>query len=192
MSRTPRVRSHADPGSARLAPWLAALAGWALVLWVFWPGYMSWDSAYQWWQARHDQFDSVHPPLLAMIWQLTDRVVEGPGGMFALQCALEQHFSGNVALERIVELVTHAPAQLFQVAERGYLREGYKADLVLVDPNTPHTVRREEVLSRCGWSPFEGHTFRSSIASTWVNGRRVWDGSRIDDSVRGERLAFAR
>lgn len=121
---------------------------------------------------------------------------QAPSGLplvqFALQCALEQHFSGNVALERIVELVTHAPAQMFQVAERGYLREGYKADLVLVDPNTPHTVRREEVLSRCGWSPFEGHTFRSSIASTWVNGRRVWDGSRIDDSVRGERLAFAR
>lgn len=121
---------------------------------------------------------------------------QAPSGLplvqFALQCALEQHFEGKLTLERIVESVTHAPAQLFQVAERGYLREGYKADLVLVDPNTPHTVRREEVLSRCGWSPFEGHTFRSSIASTWVNGRRVWDGRRIDDSVRGERLAFAR
>jgi hypothetical protein len=82
------MKSHADSVSARLAPWLAALLGWALVLFVFWPGYMSWDSAYQWWQARHDRFDSVHPPLLAMIWQLTDRFVEGPGGMFALQCAL--------------------------------------------------------------------------------------------------------
>jgi hypothetical protein len=72
----------------RLAPWLAALAGLAVVLGVFWPGYMSWDSAYQWWQARHGQFDSVHPPLLAMIWQATDRLIEGPGGMFALQAAL--------------------------------------------------------------------------------------------------------
>lgn len=72
----------------RSAPWLAAAAGLALSLAVFWPGYLSWDSAYQWWQARHDQFDSVHPPLLAMIWQLSDRVVEGPGGMFALQAAL--------------------------------------------------------------------------------------------------------
>lgn len=72
----------------RLAPWLAAALGAGLVLWVFWPGYMSWDSAYQWWQSRHDQFDSVHPPLLAMIWQLTDRAVEGPGGMLALQVAL--------------------------------------------------------------------------------------------------------
>ncbi|TDR40786.1 dihydroorotase [Tahibacter aquaticus] len=121
---------------------------------------------------------------------------QAPSGLplvqFALQCALEQHFAGTLPLERIVESLTHAPAQLFQVAERGYLREGYKADLVLVDPNKPHTVKREEVLSRCGWSPFEGHTFRSSIASTWVNGRRVWDGIRIDDSVRGERLAFDR
>ena len=69
----------------RLAPWLAALLGLSVALGVFWPGYMSWDSAYQWWQARHDAFDSVHPPLMAMVWQLSDRVVEGPGGMFALQ-----------------------------------------------------------------------------------------------------------
>lgn len=72
----------------RLAPWAAALLGLALALGVFWPGYMSWDSAYQWWQSRHDAFDSVHPPLMAMIWQLSDRVLQGPGGMFALQAAL--------------------------------------------------------------------------------------------------------
>jgi hypothetical protein len=72
----------------RLAPWLAAVLGAGLVLWVFWPGYMSWDSAFQWWQARIDRFDGVHPPLMAMIWQLTDRVVAGPGGMLVLQVAL--------------------------------------------------------------------------------------------------------
>ncbi|WP_386065234.1 dihydroorotase [Tahibacter sp. UC22_41] len=121
---------------------------------------------------------------------------QAPSGLplvqFALQCALEQAFDGNVALERIVESLTHAPAELFQVSKRGYLREGYFADLVLVDPRKPHTVTREEVLSRCGWSPFEGHTFRSSIASTWVNGQRVWDGERVDDTVRGMRLEFDR
>lgn len=121
---------------------------------------------------------------------------QAPSGLplvqFALQCALEQAFDGNVALERIVESLTHAPAELFQVSQRGYLREGYFADLVLVDPRKPHTVTREEVLSRCGWSPFEGHTFRSSIASTWVNGQRVWDGERVDDTVRGMRLEFDR
>jgi dihydroorotase len=121
---------------------------------------------------------------------------QAPSGLplvqFALQCALEQAFDGNIPLERIVESLTHAPADLFQVSQRGYLREGYFADLVLVDPRKPHTVTREEVLSRCGWSPFEGHTFRSSIAATWVNGDRVWDGTRVNDAVRGMRLAFDR
>ena len=110
----------------------------------------------------------------------------------ALVAALECVHEGHFGIATVVQKFVHSPAQLFDVAERGFLREGYKADLVLVDPNKPHTVRREEVLSRCGWSPFEGHTFRSSIASTWVNGQRVWDGSRVDDSVRGERLVFAR
>lgn len=121
---------------------------------------------------------------------------QAPSGLplvqFALQCALEQAFDGTIPLERIVESLTHAPAELFQVKQRGYLREGYFADLVLVDPRRAHTVRREEVLSRCGWSPFEGHTFRSSIAATWVNGQRVWDGQRVDDTVRGMRLEFDR
>ncbi|WP_257385866.1 dihydroorotase [Tahibacter caeni] len=121
---------------------------------------------------------------------------QAPSGLplvqFALQCALEQAFEGTIPLERVVESLTHAPAELFQVKERGYLREGYFADLVLVDPHRPHTVAREEVLSRCGWSPFEGRTFRSSIAATWVNGQRVWDGRHIDDTVRGLRLEFDR
>ncbi|WP_313919673.1 dihydroorotase [Tahibacter sp.] len=121
---------------------------------------------------------------------------QAPSGLplvqFALQCALEQVFDGAIPLERIVESVTHAPAELFQVKGRGYLREGYFADLVLVDPRKPHTVRREEVLSRCGWSPFEGHTFRSSIISTWVNGEQAWDGERVNEQVRGMRLEFDR
>ncbi len=121
---------------------------------------------------------------------------QAPSGLplvqFALQCALEQAFDSAIPLERIVESVTHAPAELFQVKDRGYLREGYYADLVLVDPRKPHTVRREEVLSRCGWSPFEGFTFRSSITSTWVNGERAWDGERVNEQVRGMRLEFDR
>ncbi|GAB2499935.1 hypothetical protein [Arenimonas alkanexedens] len=70
------------------APWLAAALGAALVLWVFWPGYMSWDSAFQWWQARNNRFDGVHPPLMAMIWQLAERGIQGPGGMLVLQVLL--------------------------------------------------------------------------------------------------------
>lgn len=69
-------------------PWIAAALGFALALAAFYPGYMSWDSAYQWWQARHGQFDTVHPPLMAMLWQLTGTVLPGPGGLFVLQQAL--------------------------------------------------------------------------------------------------------
>jgi dihydroorotase len=111
---------------------------------------------------------------------------------FALQAALQRVTEGKLTLERVVEAVSHAPATLFDVHERGFLREGYAADLVLVDPNKPHLVRRGQVLSKCGWSPFEGYTFSSSIAATFVNGRRVWDGSQVDGAVRGERLAFDR
>jgi dihydroorotase len=105
-----------------------------------------------------------------------------------IECVLEGHFP----LAQLVQKVCHAPAQLFDVAERGFLREGDYADLVLVDPRAPHTVKREEVLSRCGWSPFEGVTFRSSIVATWVNGALAWDGKRLIGPPNGQRLRFAR
>ena len=111
---------------------------------------------------------------------------------FALQAALERVFAGELTLERVVEAVSHAPAKLFDVSRRGFLREGYAADLVLVDPRQPHTVQRSEVLSKCGWSPFEGSTFSSSIVSTFVNGQRVWDGTAILSGLHGQRLSFDR
>src|SRR5580765_4996027 len=79
-----------------------------------------------------------------------------------LQCALERWFDGQIPLELIVEKTAHAPAKLFAVKERGFLREGYFADLTLLDINAPQTVKRADVISKCGWSPFEGYTFRSS------------------------------
>ncbi|MDR7192494.1 dihydroorotase [Luteimonas terrae] len=105
----------------------------------------------------------------------------------ALECVHESHFD----ITRVVQKFAHAPAQLFDVAERGFLREGYFADLVMVE-DTPFTVTREQVLSKCGWSPFEGTTFRSRIASTWVNGRLAWDGTQLVGEAAGQRLAFAR
>jgi len=145
-------------------------------------------------EGRLDVLATDHAPhLLEEKEQLYDKAPSGlPLVQFALQAALQRVFEGKLSLERVVEAVTHAPAQLFDVKERGYLREGYAADLTLVDPNKPHTVRRDEVLSKCGWSPFEGYTFNSSIVGTFVNGRRVWDGQRVDPSVRGQRLAFDR
>lgn len=110
---------------------------------------------------------------------------------FALNAALECVHEGHFDITRVVQKFAHAPAQLFDVAERGFLREGYFADLVMVE-DTPFTVTREQVLSKCGWSPFEGTTFRSRIASTWVNGRLAWDGAQLVGEAAGQRLAFAR
>jgi len=110
---------------------------------------------------------------------------------FALNAALELVHAGRLTTAQVVQKFAHAPAQLFDVAHRGYLREGYAADLVLID-DSPYTVRREDVLSRCGWSPFEGTTFRSRIASTWVNGVLAWDGERLVGSPQGQRLQFDR
>ena len=145
-------------------------------------------------EGRIDVLATDHAPhLLEERAQQYDQAPSGlPLVQFALQAALRRVFEGKLTLERVVEAVTHAPATLFDVKQRGYLREGYAADLVLVDPNKPHTVTRSEVLSKCGWSLFEGETFHSSIVSTFVNGQRLWDGAHLDGSVRSERLAFDR
>ena len=110
---------------------------------------------------------------------------------YALNAALELVHEGRLTTAQVVQKFAHAPAQLFDVANRGFLREGFAADLVLID-DSPFTVRREDVLSKCGWSPFEGRTFHSRIASTWVNGVLAWDGSRLVGGPQGQRLAFAR
>jgi dihydroorotase len=145
-------------------------------------------------EGRLDVLATDHAPhLLEEKEQKYDKAPSGlPLVQYALQAALERVFEGKLTLERVVEAVCHAPAKLFDVENRGFLREGYAADLVLVDPKRKHTVVREEVLSKCGWSPFEGETFSSSIVSTFVNGQRVWDGKKVDETVRGQRLTFDR
>ncbi len=121
--------------------------------------------------------------------------LRAPSGLplvqFALNAALECVHEGKLTTAQVVQKFAHASAQLFDVKERGYLREGYWADLVLIE-DTPFTVRREDVLSKCGWSPFEGTTFHSRIASTWVNGHLVWDGRALVGPVCGMRLEFDR
>lgn len=145
-------------------------------------------------ERRIDVLATDHAPHLAT--EKSAQYPRSPSGLplvqYALQCALERVFDGALTLERVVEAAMHAPATLFDVKERGFLREGFHADLVLVDPQTPQTVTAADVLSKCSWTPFEGYTFRSSIAATFVNGRRVWHDGRLDDDVRGMRLEFAR
>ena len=145
-------------------------------------------------ESRIDVLATDHAPHL--VEEKAHPYTSAPSGLplvqYALQVALERVFAGELTLERLVESVTHAPATLFNVQERGYLREGFHADLVIVDPARPHVVVPAEILSKCGWSPFEGETFRSSIAATFVNGMLAWNDGKLDDRVRGQRLAFDR
>lgn len=97
-----------------------------------------------------------------------------------------------ITIEKLVEKMCHNPAILFRIHERGFIREGYHADLVLIDPAQPWTVNAENILYKCGWSPFEGHTFKARVSHTFVNGRLVYKGGQFDESVRGQRLVFDR
>jgi dihydroorotase len=110
----------------------------------------------------------------------------------ALVAMLELVHQGVITLERVVEKMCHAPARLFDVSKRGCIREGHHADLVLVDMNAPWEVSKANLLYKCGWSPLEGQRFRSRVLRTWVNGNQVWDGERVNTSMRGQRLLFDR
>jgi dihydroorotase len=96
------------------------------------------------------------------------------------------------SLEKIVEMMCHNPSILFNIKKRGFIREGYKADLCLIDPDKPWVVSKENILYKCGWSPFEGQTFRSKVVKTIVNGTIVYDDGVINEDYRGQRLMFDR
>lgn len=109
---------------------------------------------------------------------------------FSLVSMLELVNKGIFTLETIVEKMCHAPAQIYRINERGYIREGYRADLVLVRPNTPWEVTTDRILSKCGWSPLEGHTFDWKIEKTFANGHLIYDDNTVDGTYRGEELRF--
>ena len=113
-----------------------------------------------------------------------------PAIQFVLPAMLELADQGIITLPEVVEKMAHNPAILYKVKERGFIREGYRADLVLLSPNAPHTVTTEEIESKCAWSPFEGHTFRWDITHTWVNGHAVYASGQFDESIKGERMEF--
>lgn len=116
----------------------------------------------------------------------------GPLVQHALPAMLEFYHQGKITLEKIVEKMCHNPAILFDVEKRGYIRTGYKADLVLVDLNAPWTVKKDNILYKCGWSPFEGTTFKSRITHTFVNGKLAYKNFKVYDHLYGERLTFTR
>ena len=108
----------------------------------------------------------------------------------SLVVMLENYKNGKISLERIVEKMAHNPAILFRIEKRGFIREGYKADLVLVDLNQNWTVKKENILYKCGWSPLEGTEFLSKVTHTFVNGKLVYENGKINEEKFGERLLF--
>lgn len=116
----------------------------------------------------------------------------GPLVQHALQALLDMYQAGKMTLEQIVQKTAHNTAICFQIEERGFIREGYWADLVLVDLNKPYTVSKSNILSKCGWSPFEDHTFKSSIEHTIVSGRLAYSKGSLIEYGAGQRLLFNR
>jgi dihydroorotase len=116
----------------------------------------------------------------------------GPLVQHSLVTMLELWHRRFISTEKIVEKMCHNPAILFNIKERGFIREGYKADLCLIDPDDPWTVSKDNILYKCGWSPFEGTTFKSKVVTTIINGTIVFDNGVINEDYRGQRLVFNR
>lgn len=116
----------------------------------------------------------------------------GPLVQHSLNVMFELYKKGEISLEQIVEKMCHNPARIFDVKNRGFIRKGYFADLVLVDMNKSYTVNKDNILYKCKWSPFEGTTFNSVVTHTFVNGKLVFENGKIDESVRGVALEFER
>lgn len=113
-----------------------------------------------------------------------------PMVQFSLVTMLELVDEGVLTLERMVELMAHQPARLFEVQKRGFLREGYQADIVIVRPHAPWTLTRDQIQSKCRWSPMEGHEFQWRVEQTFCNGRLVYDKGAFDTSVKGQPILF--
>jgi dihydroorotase len=116
----------------------------------------------------------------------------GPLVQHALVALTEMYHRGKISMEKIVQKTAHNPAILFDIKDRGYIRPGYKADLVLINPQAPWTVNSQNILYKCGWSPFEGTTFKSRVTHTFINGHLVYENSKFVGRSKGERLTFNR
>lgn len=148
------------------------------------------------WEALlDDRIDVIATDHAPHTWEEKQNVyTKCPSGAPLVQHSLVvmlEHFkNGKISLERIVEKMAHNPAILFRIEKRGFIREGYKADLVLVDLNQNWTVEKENILYKCGWSPLEGTEFHSQVTHTFVNGNLVYENGKITQEKFGERLLF--
>ena len=116
----------------------------------------------------------------------------GPLVQHAVIAMFEAHHQGKISVEKIVEKMCHNPAKIFKIEKRGFIKEGYFADLVIVNPSLPWSVKPENILAKCGWSPFENYTFKSRITHTFVNGEMVYNNFKVKDIRAGKRLLFDR
>ena len=144
-----------------------------------------------------DKFDIIATDHAPHTWEEKQKSYwEAPSGLplvqHSLQAMLDFHHLGKISLEKIVEKMSHAPAQCFKIQERGYIREGYWADLAIVDLKTPMKVTKENILYKCAWSPFEGHEFASSIYATIVSGSVAYKEGKILGDGPGKRITFQR
>jgi dihydroorotase len=116
----------------------------------------------------------------------------GPLVQHALVAMFEAHFKGKISVEKIVEKMCHNPAKIFKIEKRGFIKEGYFADLVIVNSQQPWTVKKDNILYHCGWSPFEGTNFKSRVTHTFVNGKLVYENGKVKEVKAGKRLLFER
>lgn len=136
------------------------------------------DHAPHTWAEKQEDYEHAHAGL--------------PLVQHSLQLMLHYVKEGKISIEKVVEKMSHAVATCFQIKERGYIREGYHADLVLVNMNQPNTVAKENILYKCGWSPLEGFHFPASVTHTFVNGHLVYGNGVFDESQQGMRMQFER
>jgi len=116
----------------------------------------------------------------------------GPLVQHAIPALFTAHRHGKISVEKIIEKFCHNPAKIFKIEKRGFIKVGYFADLVLVDVSSPWTVNKDNILYKCGWSPFEGTTFYSKVTHTFVNGNLIYDSGKFNDEIKGQRLVFNR
>lgn len=115
-----------------------------------------------------------------------------PSIQFSLLAMLRLVDEGLLTIETLVEKMCHAPARIFEINKRGYIKRGYFADFVLLRPRSPHTITKEDIMSKCGWSPFEGETFNWQVEQTWVNGECAYSDGKINENVKGKMITFNR
>lgn len=144
-----------------------------------------------------DQIDVIATDHAPHTWEeKKNKYFQAPSGgpliQHSLVAMMELCLRNELPVEKVVQKMAHNPAILFQIEKRGFIREGYYADLVLLNPNSPWKVSKENILAKCGWSPFEGNTFRASVTHTFVSGHLAYANGKLNESKMGERLLFAR